>query len=174
MHVADFVAKPARTSQLLEVVRAVASGAGLDTVRVATTKEEAAGRPLHILLAEDVPVNQIVAEGLLELLGHKVTIANNGTEAVEAVKSQAFDIVFMDIEMPDMDGLQATSLIRHYEKNAGTRVPIVAMSAHAMMGFQERCQQAGMDGYVSKPIVPEEIKRILGSVPQACCSPVSA
>jgi len=118
-------------------------------------------RPLHVLLAEDGPVNQEVAVGLLELRGHTVEVVDNGKEAVEALERQAFDVVLMDIEMPLMDGLQATSAIRDREERSGDHTPIIAMTAHAVKGFRDRCIEAGMDGYISKPIQPAELFRTL-------------
>jgi CheY-like chemotaxis protein len=107
---------------------------------------------LRILLVEDNIVNQKVATGLLEHEGHSVTVASNGREAVEAVDGEAFDLVFMDVQMPEMDGIEATAMIRERERGSGGRLPIVAMTAHAMKGDKERCLAAGMDGYVTKPI----------------------
>jgi len=114
---------------------------------------EPAGRePLHILLAEDSPVNQKVAVSMLERRGHRVVVAANGVEAVAAARSQTFDLVLMDVQMPEMDGLAATAAIRTYERATGAHVPIVAMTANAMHGDRERCLAAGMDDYVAKPI----------------------
>jgi two-component system sensor kinase len=119
---------------------------------------------LRILLAEDGPINQEVAVGLLELKGHEVEVADNGKEALEALRRQTFDLVLMDVEMPEMDGLEATRAIRAQEETTGEHVPIVAMTAHALTGFRERCIEAGMDGYISKPIGSEELDRVLGSI----------
>ena len=121
-------------------------------------------RALRILLAEDGPVNQEVAVGLLELKGHHVEVVNNGKEALEALQRQTFDAVLMDIEMPEMDGLEATAAIRKKERAAGGHVPIIAMTAHAMKGFREQCTEAGMDGYVSKPVRSAELFDALDSV----------
>ncbi|MBZ5575569.1 MAG: response regulator [Acidobacteriia bacterium] len=121
------------------------------------------GRPLRILLAEDNPVNQIVARSLLEKQGHHVTAAANGKDAVAAVAAGSFDLVLMDVQMPEMDGLEATAEIRRHEQ-PGARIPIVAMTAHAMKGDRERCLAGGMDGYVSKPVRPEELNRAIWAV----------
>ncbi len=110
--------------------------------------------PLKILLAEDGFVNQRVAVGLLEAAGHEVTVANDGREAVQKWQAQRFDLVLMDMQMPEMDGLEATGAIRLQELQRGTRIPIIALTAAAMKGDAERCLEAGMDAYVSKPINP--------------------
>jgi CheY-like chemotaxis protein len=113
------------------------------------------------LLAEDGLINQEVAVGLLEMRGHQVEVVNHGREAVEATARGGFDVVLMDVEMPVMDGLAATAAIREREEESGGRIPIVAMTAHAIKGFREECLRAGMDDYVSKPIQPEELFRVL-------------
>jgi CheY-like chemotaxis protein/HPt (histidine-containing phosphotransfer) domain-containing protein len=107
---------------------------------------------LRILLAEDSPVNQKLALALLEPQGHQVTVANNGAEAVRQYAAGGFDLVLMDVQMPEMDGLEATRLIREQERNSGRHTPILAMTAHAIKGDRELCLQAGMDAYVSKPV----------------------
>jgi CheY-like chemotaxis protein len=109
-------------------------------------------RPLRILVAEDSPVNQKLALAMLRKMGHQVTLATTGTAAVETWKREAFDLVLMDIQMPEMDGLEATRNIRAIERPGGARTPIVAMTAHAMGGDRERCLEAGMDDHVTKPI----------------------
>jgi len=124
--------------------------------------------PLNILLSEDNPVNQKLAIRLLEKAGHRVTLAGTGREALaawEKAGAPGFDIVLMDIQMPEMDGMEATTEIRNREKSSGKHVPILAMTAHAMRGDRERCLAGGMDGYISKPIHPDglfaEIERCL-------------
>ena len=109
-------------------------------------------RPLRILLAEDNAINQKVVAGMLASGGHQVVVVDNGQQAVEAVQRQVFDVVLMDIQMPEMNGLEATAAIRDAERDSGRRLPIIAMTAHAMAGDRERCLAAGMDGYVAKPI----------------------
>jgi signal transduction histidine kinase/ActR/RegA family two-component response regulator len=107
---------------------------------------------LRILLAEDHPVNQRLATKLLEKRGHHVTVTATGSGAVERIQQeQTFDVVLMDVQMPDMDGLEATKLIREWEKSRGRRTPIIALTAHSMKGDRERCLAAGMDNYVTKP-----------------------
>ncbi|MGH9350821.1 MAG: PAS domain S-box protein [Terriglobia bacterium] len=123
-------------------------------------KPEAKGRMLKILLVEDHPANQKLARFLLEKYGYRVEAANDGMEAIAALQKEAsdpFDLVLMDIQMPRMDGFEATTMIRRMQKGSGKRVPVVAMTAHAMKGDKERCLNAGMDGYVSKPVRRSEI-----------------
>ncbi len=107
--------------------------------------------PLTVLLAEDSPVNQKLAIGLLHKKGHDVVVANNGQEALDLFQKQSFDLILMDVQMPDMDGFEATGKIRELEQD-GAHTPIIAVTAHAMKGDRERCIDAGMDGYLSKPI----------------------
>ncbi len=114
-------------------------------------------RPLQVLLAEDSAMNQKLAIALLEKHGHTVTVVGNGGDAVEAVRNDAYELVLMDVQMPEMDGLEATRTIRMDEARTKRHVPIVAMTAHAMKGDQERCLAAGMDGYVAKPVRAEQL-----------------
>ena len=107
---------------------------------------------LRILLAEDNPVNQRLAVRLLERRGHRVELASSGRQAIEWVDRQSFDLILMDLQMPDMDGLEATAMIRERERQRGGRTPIVALTAHTMKGDRERCLAAGMDNYINKPI----------------------
>ena len=110
--------------------------------------------PLKILLVEDNPINQKVASRVLEKAGHSVTIAGNGMEAITQVSDSEFDLVLMDVMMPEMDGITATVAIRESELGTDRHLPIVALTANAMLGDREKCLEAGMDGYVSKPIQP--------------------
>jgi two-component system, sensor histidine kinase and response regulator len=156
---AAYLMKPVKQTELHE---AMGDALGLTAARRATSEpEHAAGRDapraLHVLLAEDSLVNQKLAIGLLERRGHQVTVVNNGREAVAAASSQTFDLILMDVQMPEMDGLEATIGIRELEREKGRHVPIVAMTAHAMKGDRERCLEAGMDGYVAKPIHAKEL-----------------
>jgi len=114
-------------------------------------------RTLRVLLAEDNPVNQKLAVRLLEKQGHTVVVAANGQQAVEAVQQQPFDLVLMDVQMPEMDGFEATAAIRRLEHGTGRHLPILAMTAYAMKGDRERCLASGMDDYISKPIQPREL-----------------
>jgi len=121
-------------------------------------------RPLRILLAEDNRVNQMVAIRMLEKQGHAVTVVGDGQAALTALAQESFDLVLMDIQMPVLDGLEATTTIRAQEKTQGTHVPIIAMTAHAMRGDRERCLAAGMDGYVCKPIKAEDLSAAIESL----------
>jgi two-component system, sensor histidine kinase and response regulator len=121
----------------------------------------------RILLVEDNVVNQKLALRLLEKRGYFLRVAGNGKEALKSLEKESFDLILMDVQMPEMDGLEATVHIRRTEQGSGRHVPILAMTAHAMTGDQERCLQAGMDGYISKPIQSQElfeaIDRLLSS-----------
>jgi CheY-like chemotaxis protein len=119
----------------------------------------------RILLAEDNPVNQMLVVRLLEKRGHSVKVAANGREAVAAVENERFDILLMDVQMPEMDGFAATAVIREREKQTGTRLSIIAMTAHAMKGDEERCLAARMDGYIPKPLQPQQLFDLIEKIP---------
>ncbi len=122
-------------------------------------------RGLKILLAEDNLINQKLAVSLIQRMGHKVSVAQDGKEAVEAIEREKFDIILMDVQMPGMDGLEATQAIRARESVTGRpRIPIIAMTAYAMAGDRDRCLEAGMDGYVSKPINTQELFETIENV----------
>jgi CheY-like chemotaxis protein len=112
-------------------------------------------QPLHILLAEDNAVNQTLAIRLLEKRGYTVVVARTGKEGLAAWTREPFDLILMDVQMPEMDGFEATAAIREAERLKGGHTPIIAMTAHAMTGDRQRCIDAGMDGYISKPIQPQ-------------------
>ncbi|WP_425617019.1 response regulator [Anatilimnocola sp. NA78] len=135
-------------------------------------------RSLRILLAEDSLVNQRLAVGVLERLGHEAMIANNGHEALDLLQREKFDLALMDIQMPELDGLQTALRIREQEAKTGGHLPIVAVTAHALKGDRERCLEVGMDGYVSKPIrqkqLIDEIERVLGTAIVAPVSPAAS
>lgn len=154
--VKGYLTKPVKHSELLDAIITVI---GLNLVReepappLVTRHTLRHTRPkLNILLAEDNLVNQKLAVRILEKRGHAVAVANNGREALEKLKNTLFDLVLMDVQMPEMDGFEATRAIRAGEDGAGRRLPILAMTAHAYQGYRERCLEAGMDGYISKPI----------------------
>ena len=126
------------------------------------------GRRLRILLAEDNPVNQIVARRLLEKNGFDAVVASNGCEVLEILGRERFDAVLMDVQMPEMDGLDATAAIRAKELQTGGRLPIVALTAHAMKGDREKCLAAGMDGYIAKPIQVEQLMAAIREAERAC------
>jgi len=118
-------------------------------------------RTLRILVAEDNRINQVLAVKLLESMGHRAAIVETGREVLTALKESSFDLVLMDVQMPDMDGLEATTAIRTQEKSSNRHVPIVAVTAHAMIGDREQCLKVGMDGYISKPISRRELERAI-------------
>ena len=148
-----YLTKPIKQSVLLDAILTVEDGSA-EVVEPAKAQPLTV-TPLHILLAEDGLVNQKVATTFLEQRGHSVVVANNGKEAVAAFESQSFDVILMDMQMPEMDGFEATAVIRDKQKTMGNHIPIIAMTAHAMKGDRERCLDAGMDGYISKPIRKE-------------------
>ncbi len=154
LRIARYLIKPVKQSDLREAILRVL-GVQTESSRPTefTTAQVAdSRRSRRILLAEDGVVNQQVARELLESRGHQVVVVNNGREAVEAVARDSFDLVLMDVQMPEMDGFEATAAIRHKEQTTGNHMHIVAMTAHAMKGDRERCLKAGMDAYLSKPI----------------------
>lgn len=158
--IAAYLTKPVLQSDLLETLLRVL-GSHLEAPEPVRPGARSTFRecrtPLRILLAEDNPVNQRLATRLLEKGGHIVVPAYNGARALEALEKQEFDVVLMDIQMPVMDGMQATAVIREREAASSARVPIIAMTAHAMAGDRERFLSSGMDGYVSKPVRSEEL-----------------
>jgi signal transduction histidine kinase/CheY-like chemotaxis protein/HPt (histidine-containing phosphotransfer) domain-containing protein len=168
MHVASYLTKPVRQSTLFDAI-ATAIGppevlAAAPTAAPAAVASDQEVRPLQILLAEDNPVNQLTATTMFEKLGHAVVVANNGRQAIDKINEQAFDIVFMDVQMPEMDGVTATGEIRRSEKTTGKHIPIVAMTAHAMKGDKEKCLEAGMDDYVSKPIRRKDLAEVVARI----------
>jgi len=154
-----YLIKPIRKAELLEAILAALGKApgkeGATLITRHTLRENR--RKLQILLAEDSEVNQNLAVHLLEKRGHIVTIASTGSEAVALVKKSRFDLVLMDVQMPEMDGFEATAVIRKEEESTGKRLPILALTAHAMGGDRERCLAAGMDGYIAKPLHAEDL-----------------
>jgi CheY-like chemotaxis protein/anti-sigma regulatory factor (Ser/Thr protein kinase) len=169
--IAAYLLKPIKQSELFDaVVFALGVNAVDEEIPSAAAPLPALGHgPLRVLLAEDSLVNQKLAIGLLEKHGHHVTLANHGREAVAACESQDFDLVLMDVQMPEMDGYEATAAIRALDRETGRHTPIIAMTAHAMKGDRERCLNAGMDAYVAKPIhaqlIFEAIAQVLGRPP---------
>jgi CheY-like chemotaxis protein len=112
---------------------------------------------LRILLVEDNPINQMVACGLLQRQGHSVVVAGNGKDALRTLEDQSFDLVLMDVQMPEMDGLEATAAIRAGEEGTGRRLPIIALTAQAFSEDRDRCFEAGMDAYLSKPVQAQQL-----------------
>jgi PAS domain S-box-containing protein len=155
--VAAALTKPIKQSELWDAIVTALHVPGRAKKRPSMTRERALGakRPLRILVAEDNPVNQQLALHLLERRGHSAIVAENGREALAAIEKNIFDLVLMDVQMPEMGGLEATRAIREKEKSTGKHLPVVAMTAHAMQGDRERCLEAGMDGYLAKPLDPK-------------------
>lgn len=158
-----YFTKPAKISELTAAIR---DALGLSSSIESTSVEEPVTdeQSLQILLVDDALVNREVATGLLEMFGHHVEVATNGREAVQILERRKFDVVLMDLEMPEMDGLTATLAIRNGERKTSTRTPIFAMTAHATSDVRDRCLAAGMNGYLTKPIQPAELLATLESV----------
>jgi two-component system, sensor histidine kinase and response regulator len=157
--ISAYLVKPFRQVELLEAICSILqTEPRTEAVPLITrhTLRENRHR-LRILLAEDNVVNQTLAVRLLEKRGHQVTVVGNGRAAIVALENDTFDVVLMDVQMPEMDGFEATAAIRAKEGASGGHIPIIAMTAHAMKGDQERCRSIGMDGYVSKPIRTSEL-----------------
>ena len=165
--IAGHVTKPVRESDLLD---AILTAVGVEKAPSQPSAEAPrphagpAGEGLHILVAEDNHVNQTLAARILQKRGHRVTVVGNGREAVDAALGGRFDVVLMDVQMPEMDGLEATAAIRQAERGLDRHLPIVAMTAHAMKGDQDKCLEAGMDGYVSKPIRADRLVEVVEEV----------
>jgi CheY-like chemotaxis protein len=165
--IAAYLIKPVLQSDLLEALLNVL-GSSAEIARPAklvtrhTLREGRA--PLRILLTEDNAVNQKLASRLLEKEGHVVVVADDGAKALKACKENTFDLILMDVQMPVMDGMEATAAIRQTEQSTGRHIPIIAMTAHAMAGDRQRFLKAGMDGYVSKPIHSVELLEAIDSV----------
>jgi len=169
--VAAALSKPVKQSELWDAIVTALNVPGQQKTRGASPSAAArtrarARRPLRVLLAEDNPVNQEVALRLLERRGHSVIVAENGKQALTAIERHKFDLVLMDVQMPEMGGLEATQLIREKEKSTGEHLPILAMTAHAMQGDRERCIAAGMDGYLAKPIDPKSFLQTVEGISQ--------
>ena len=156
---AAYLFKPVSQSELMEVVSSALRESATNLLPEASSPRivRKEGRSLHVLVAEDNVVNQTLASHLLEKRGFDVTVVSDGNGALAALERQRFDVVLMDIQMPGMDGLEATAAIRNRETATGAHIPIIALTAHAMKGDRERCISAGMDAYISKPIRSKEL-----------------
>jgi two-component system sensor histidine kinase/response regulator len=176
--VAAYLTKPVSQSELFEAISRVlgASVLQLDSTPPVTGQTLLKGtKNLRVLLAEDNAVNQKIASRVLEKQGHHVTVAGDGREALALLDRVHFDAVLMDVQMPEMDGFEATAAIRARERETGRHLPIIAMTAHAMQGDRERCIVAGMDSYISKPLDPRELVELLekfADSPQAEANPI--
>jgi CheY-like chemotaxis protein len=161
-----YLNKPLRQEELLAAICAAISAepANPATAPEAAEQAPAVASPLHVLLAEDNPVNRTLAVRLMEREGCRMTVTCNGREALAAFHKETFDLALVDVQMPEMDGFELTAAIRRHEAQFGGHLPIIAMTAHAMKGDSDGCRAAGMDGYVSKPIVAgklfEEIETV--------------
>jgi len=152
---------PGAEKQLAGAIAPDANGAASSGTALSPPRTAEIPASLRVLLAEDNLVNQKLATRLLEKRGHSVTVVGNGREAVEALARQYFDLVLMDVQMPEMDGFEAVGVIRDKEKTSGAHQPVVALTAHAMKGDKERCLEAGMDFYLTKPIHSTELDALL-------------
>jgi two-component system sensor histidine kinase/response regulator len=165
--IVSYLFKPIREAELFSAIL-TAIGKTAPVPRPMTTLSQrnrpARGECLQILLAEDNRINQTVAIRTLEKMGHSVVLAHDGREALSLLKAARFDLVLMDIQMPEMDGFTATREIRNGEKQTGSHIPIIAMTAHALRGDRERCLESGMDGYVAKPIKAQELAEAIASI----------
>jgi signal transduction histidine kinase/CheY-like chemotaxis protein len=166
LRVGSYLVKPIRLHELRETLLKLLEPAGTTNPHSDTppsTRESVRHASLNILVAEDNAVNQLVMNRLLNKRGHRVTMVADGHSAVAAVAAGNFDVILMDVQMPELDGLQATREIRANEASTGRHIPIVALTAHAMQSDQERCLESGMDGYLTKPINTNELDRLLNA-----------
>ncbi|WP_197992895.1 PAS domain S-box protein [Gimesia aquarii] len=159
LEISAFLEKPVSQSDLLDAIMTAFKSPQLE--RDSVMKIEETPQSLNILIAEDTPANQKVITAILNKRGHDCTIANNGREAIDYLRSDSFDLMLMDVQMPTMDGLQATTLIREQEAESNDHIPIIAMTAYAMRGDRDRCLKAGMDDYISKPIDAKKLIRLV-------------
>ncbi len=161
--------KPVKQSELFDSIMDVLGVADVgQSIQEASAGQTAAEtfRTYHVLLAEDNKVNQTLAKGVLKQLGHTFEIAENGRQAVEAWSRGGFELILMDVQMPEMDGLAAVQAIRQRERETGTHIPVIAMTAHAMKGDRERCIDAGMDEYLSKPVRKQDLANMIAVMMQ--------
>jgi two-component system sensor histidine kinase/response regulator len=164
--ISAYTMKPVRQSELLEVISRILDSREQESpqpliTRYSLASAQKAGPSLHILVAEDNAVNQKLVARLLEKRGHNVKIVANGREALGALDQGTYDLILMDLQMPEMDGFEATDELRKREKLSGLHTPVIALTTHAMKGDRERCLNAGMDGYLSKPILAKELDDLL-------------
>jgi two-component system sensor histidine kinase/response regulator len=171
MGVAGYLVKPVGQSELREALSSVLGGTEAPREVVTRHLLRERRRTLRILVAEDQPVNRLVAVRMLEKQGHSVHAVCDGREALAAVTQMPFDLVLMDVQMPEMDGFEATAAIRAGERDLDGHIPIIALTAHAMKGDMERCLEAGMDAYVSKPLSPARLFETIEQVTGAATAP---
>jgi CheY-like chemotaxis protein len=160
--------KPIKGPDLLDAMRQVLTAWPAEQpVHASTEASPHTNTSRRVLVAEDGVVNQKVALNLLQRRGHEVVLVENGKQAVAAVAEGDFDVVLMDVEMPEMDGIEATYAIREREQHTGQRIPIIAVTAHAMKGDRERFLEAGMDGYIAKPLEVNQLYEAVEGIPTA-------
>ncbi len=162
-----YLIKPLKEIELQMAVRTALGSAQATAPSAPAIVEPQTQQQLRILVAEDNAVNQKLAVRMLEKMGHTVVVAVNGKQALETWQRERFDLVFMDVQMPEMDGFEATSQIRKMEKTTGHHIPIIAMTAHAMPGDRVRCLESGMDYYISKPVNRDELVKTIKSASQS-------
>lgn len=165
--IAAYLIKPVLQADLMEAMLQVLASrsGGKKTDQLITRHSLREGRlPLRILLAEDNAINQRLASRLLENQGHTVVVAGDGAQALQALDRESFDLILMDAQMPVMDGFEATAAIRRLEESTRAHIPIIAMTAHAMVGDRQRCLNAGMDGYIPKPVHAQELFETIETV----------
>ncbi|MEK7264952.1 MAG: response regulator, partial [Pseudomonadota bacterium] len=166
-----YLVKPARSSMLLDAIVSCLQGRAADraikTLEMMSPAPETALQsitqlsPIQVLVAEDNIVNQMVIKSMLEKIGCEAIIASNGREAVDMYGAMKFDLVLMDISMPEMDGVEATAHIRKLQQISGSSTPIVGVTAHALAEDRQKCIDAGMDDYLPKPVKPDALRRVL-------------
>jgi CheY-like chemotaxis protein len=167
--ISTYLTKPVRRSYLLRaLIKALTKQSTAEKISEPASARHPPqkhwhGAPVRILLAEDNVINQRVARSILQKAGHAIVVAGNGREALSALTRQTFDVVLMDVQMPEVDGLEATAAIRANELGTERHLPIIAMTAHAMKGDRERCLAAGMDGYISKPICASDLLELVST-----------
>jgi PAS domain S-box-containing protein len=166
LNIADYLVKPIKRSELLATLLRLAGATPVKDPVSPKSVPKTAG-PLRILLAEDNKVNQRLAIALLEKQGHTVVVAENGLQVIRLWQEQPFDVILMDVQMPEVDGVEATRRIREIERGTGCHVPIIALTAYAMKGDRERFIGHGMDGYLSKPLQPRELYAALSDPSRA-------
>jgi CheY-like chemotaxis protein len=193
--ITGYLVKPVVPSELLQQITSALEtrGAGPGDGLKPSTASRAPGARLHVLVAEDTLDNQVLITRILQKRGHSVTVVGDGQSVVRALEHEWADVVLMDVEMPGMDGFQATSAVRAEEARVAQggpppsprssfgratgerpRIPIIALTAHALVGYREKCLAAGMDGYLTKPVVSEDLDQVLKSVMEGCGAPVPA
>jgi two-component system, sensor histidine kinase and response regulator len=174
--IAAYLTKPVQQDELLDAtLTALGTRPTEDDAPALITRHSLKenSQALRVLLVEDNAVNQLVALRMLEKRGHKVTVASNGRKGLAALEQRPYDVILMDVQMPEMNGFEATQAIREKERSSGDHMPIVAMTAHAMKGDEERCRDAGMDFYLTKPIQSADLFSVLDRIAASLASRVT-